>query len=302
MSSAQLKSKTFSKQSGQGILEVIITIAIGTIMILALVVLSVRSNRSSDFSKLNSQADALANEGIEMIKNIRATNAPGGLNHYCETSPFDSTQDLSSESTCSGAAENWINNTTAQKTKSWSDFFAMVDLQDQKPSGVGATDWRYNSVFGHYSGYGYQAHFHTYVASGGITAINEPLSSYSCFGGPPCNIQEKLGPGATPPQDFYAGCGTQLSGCIDLHHDFGGILVGARVFRRILFIADTPTNFPSGCDNSPANQCGKSHCNSTTGWVGTPTDWKQIKQFTVEVSWEDTSGHHAVTKSTCLTA
>lgn len=70
--SARLTRKNF--QNGQGILEVIVTIAIGTILILALVVLSVRSNRSSDFSKANSQALNLAAEGLEFIKNLKVNN------------------------------------------------------------------------------------------------------------------------------------------------------------------------------------------------------------------------------------
>lgn len=79
MSSAQLKSKINFSQTGQGILEVIVTIAIGTIMILALVILSVRSNRASDFSKANSQASSLATQGLEIIRNIRSS---GGTVNY----------------------------------------------------------------------------------------------------------------------------------------------------------------------------------------------------------------------------
>lgn len=297
MSSAQLKSKTNFSQTGQGILEVIVTIGIGTIMILALVILSVRTNRSSDFSKANSQAEALATEGLETIKNLRSTNIIGALNHYCETTPFDPNQDLSSSSSCTGA---WVQGTNP---KSWSDFFAKVDLQDEKPN---VTDWRYDNVFGHWSGYGYQAHLHTYTTST-FSVINDPSSAYTCSGGPPCDIQELVGDPAGLPVAYNTGCATIASGCIDLHHDFGGVLVGGRIFRRILFIADTPTNYPSGCDpdltsNFGAQKCGMSHCNSTT-WAGpTPTDWNAIKQFTVEVSWEDTSGHHAVTKSECISA
>ncbi len=67
---SKTKKQTF--QSGQGILEVIVTIGIGTIMLLALVILSVQANRASDFSKANSQAANLASEGIEIIHNIKS--------------------------------------------------------------------------------------------------------------------------------------------------------------------------------------------------------------------------------------
>src|SRR3990172_5822778 len=69
----QATKKNF--QTGQSLIEIIATIAIGTVLILALVALSVRANRSSDFSKAQSQASKLASEGLEVVNYLRTTNA-----------------------------------------------------------------------------------------------------------------------------------------------------------------------------------------------------------------------------------
>jgi hypothetical protein len=62
---------------GQSIVEIVAAIAIGAILILALVALSVRSNRSADFSKIESQASRLATEGLEVVRNIQLANGTG---------------------------------------------------------------------------------------------------------------------------------------------------------------------------------------------------------------------------------
>lgn len=59
---------------GQSLIEIIATIAIGTVLILALVALSVRSSSSSDFSKAQSQAARLAAEGLEVINYLKQTD------------------------------------------------------------------------------------------------------------------------------------------------------------------------------------------------------------------------------------
>ncbi|HEY4694369.1 MAG TPA: hypothetical protein VIH52_00125 [Candidatus Nanoarchaeia archaeon] len=64
-------------QTGQTIIEIITAVAIGTVLILALVALSVRSNRGADFSKVESQAAKLASEGLEIIRNLKAANGSG---------------------------------------------------------------------------------------------------------------------------------------------------------------------------------------------------------------------------------
>ncbi len=112
MSSAQLHSNPKISQSGQGILEVIVTIGIGTIMIMALVVLSVRTNRSSDFSKASSQASSLASEGIEIITNLKEMNGttPGGVRLFT----------LDDIASCTGNSSN---------LRSWDDLFG-IDIND----------------------------------------------------------------------------------------------------------------------------------------------------------------------------
>lgn len=56
------------------------------------------------------------------------------------------------------------------------------------------------------------------------------------------------------------------------------------IFRRFVYVADTP--IVSG---------GKSSCNQTSD------DWQQIKQFTVTVSWTDSSGIHDSVVTNCIT-
>ena len=76
---ARLQSKENPSQSGQSLIEIIATIAIGTVLILALVALSVRSNSSSDFSKAQNQAANLASEGMEVIRSLKAATPTPGI-------------------------------------------------------------------------------------------------------------------------------------------------------------------------------------------------------------------------------
>lgn len=69
-------NKKINNQKGQGLVEIIAAIAIGTVLILALVSLSVRANRSADFSKAEDQAAKLASEGIEVIQSVKADQRP----------------------------------------------------------------------------------------------------------------------------------------------------------------------------------------------------------------------------------
>lgn len=74
MSSASPEVFRKKFQTGQSLIEIIATIAIGTVLILALVALSVRATRNSDFSKSQSQASKLASEGLEVVNYLRTTN------------------------------------------------------------------------------------------------------------------------------------------------------------------------------------------------------------------------------------
>ncbi len=62
------------------------------------------------------------------------------------------------------------------------------------------------------------------------------------------------------------------------------ITVDNRTYIRQVYVSDTPV--PSG----------KSNCNAGSG------DWNKIKQFVVVVTWNDTTGSHEATNSTCLKA
>ena len=74
MKPAKTVSQRFFTTSGQSLIEIIATIAIGTVLILALVALAVRANSSSDFSKAESQASRLSSQGLEIIRNIKASS------------------------------------------------------------------------------------------------------------------------------------------------------------------------------------------------------------------------------------
>lgn len=208
MSSAQLKSKANFFQTGQGIIEVIVTIAIGTILILALVVLSVRSNRSSDFSKANSQAYNLATEGLEFIKNLKNINGVSGVDEL-----FKLNEDCTTASTIE-------------------------------------RDW------------------------GGLFGVNvrDDIS---------CPSPGKIGYFVSTPSP----CTTSLK-CLYFDNSTPELVsLDGRTFTRTVYIADTPPG--SG---------GVSYCNDASG-----NDWNKIKQFTVEVSFTDSSGTHSSTQSSCIT-
>lgn len=220
MSSAQLHSNPKISQGGQGIIEVIVTIGIGTIMILALVVLSVRTNRSSDFSKASSQASSLAAEGIEIINNLKEMNGT-------DTVP---TPDKllfrynGPEITCAGTAN-------ASDEVSW-DFLFTKNLDD---AACGSNPGRVGYI----------------VPSGLCTGTTN-----NCI--------------------YFSDDATSSS--------YGSIKVDSRIYTRQVFIADTP---------APLIGTGKSNCNVNA------SDWNLIKQFTVVVSWTDSSGTHNQTQVAC---
>lgn len=61
----------FSNTKGQTLIEIIIAIAIGTLVISSILALATRSNRNSNLARASSQASKLAEEGLEIIKNIK---------------------------------------------------------------------------------------------------------------------------------------------------------------------------------------------------------------------------------------
>ncbi len=68
------KSFQLRNQSGQGIIEIVVVLGLAAILILSLVALSVRSNRSANFSRAEDQAARFAQEGMEYIRNMRDYN------------------------------------------------------------------------------------------------------------------------------------------------------------------------------------------------------------------------------------
>lgn len=210
-----------SSQGGQGILEVIVTIGIGTIMIMALVVLSIRTNRSSDFSKASSQASNLAAEGIEIINNLKEING---------TDPTDPSKLLfrynNLEIGCSGNVSALLDD------HNW-DFLFTKDIEDNS---CGSNPGRVG-----------------YITPSGCNS-----TVYNCI---------------------YFG-GNEASN--------GSVIVDTRTYTREVFIADTPIA-PSG----------KSNCNTNDDTNPNVGDWDNIKQFTVVVSWTDSSGTHNQTQTAC---
>jgi len=67
-------SRSENKSSGQTLIEIIIAIAVGTLIVSATLGLITRANKNANFAKAQSQANKLANGGMEIILNIRAVN------------------------------------------------------------------------------------------------------------------------------------------------------------------------------------------------------------------------------------
>lgn len=79
MPAFRIKKFSHINQAGQGIIEIVVVLALAAILILALVALSVRSNRSANFSKAEDQAARLAQEGQEILQDIRSNKSDNVL-------------------------------------------------------------------------------------------------------------------------------------------------------------------------------------------------------------------------------
>lgn len=62
----ELKTK-----KGQTLIEVIIAIAIGTLIVTAILGLATRSNRNANFARASEQASKLSQQGLEIVRNVR---------------------------------------------------------------------------------------------------------------------------------------------------------------------------------------------------------------------------------------
>lgn len=69
----------YNKQSGQSLLEVVVVIAVGIIVVSALVFATIASIRNAQFAKNQALATKLAQEGIEKIKTIRDLDVAGSV-------------------------------------------------------------------------------------------------------------------------------------------------------------------------------------------------------------------------------
>ncbi|OGY29577.1 MAG: hypothetical protein A3F35_02765 [Candidatus Woykebacteria bacterium RIFCSPHIGHO2_12_FULL_45_10] len=60
-----------AKQKGQTLIEVVVAIALGVVVITALVGLGARANRNANYSKISEIASKFAQEGQELVRQIR---------------------------------------------------------------------------------------------------------------------------------------------------------------------------------------------------------------------------------------
>ena len=69
----------FKDKKGQTLIEIIIAIAVGTLIITAILALATRSNRNSNLARASAQASKLAQGGLEIIKSIQDINTLGSV-------------------------------------------------------------------------------------------------------------------------------------------------------------------------------------------------------------------------------
>ncbi len=64
---------------GQSLIEVLIAVAVGTVIIASLLGLATRSNRNANFARASGQASKLAQQGLEIVRNIETLNETGAI-------------------------------------------------------------------------------------------------------------------------------------------------------------------------------------------------------------------------------
>ncbi len=109
-------SRSENKSSGQTLIEIIIAIAVGTLIVAASLGLITRANKNSNFAKAQSQANKLSSEGMEIILNIRAVNDcnaviphptySSGCGVSTATSSWDGLYDIQLDTICEGNCDN----------------------------------------------------------------------------------------------------------------------------------------------------------------------------------------------------
>lgn len=74
--------KYITSNKGQTLIEVIAAIAVGTLIITALLSLATRSNRNANFARTSAQATKLSQQGLEIIRNIDSVKALGSIRNF----------------------------------------------------------------------------------------------------------------------------------------------------------------------------------------------------------------------------
>lgn len=118
--------KYISSDKGQTLIEVIAAVAVGTIIITALLSLAARSNRNANFARTSAQATKLSQQGLEIIRNIDSVNDPVAIRNV--PAPF-----------CSSANCGWsdLYNVDITEPAAGDHNFALQSLTD---CGIG-TSW-----------------------------------------------------------------------------------------------------------------------------------------------------------------
>src|SRR3990170_8801515 len=107
--------------SGQTLIEMLIAIAVGTLIVASILGLATRASRNANSARTAGQASKLAQQGMEIIRNIRSVDEAGSIKNFtppcsapCNTwSGLYGTDFLGSNElklvkpNCSGAGTSW---------------------------------------------------------------------------------------------------------------------------------------------------------------------------------------------------
>ena len=69
--------KLLDKESGQTLIEMLIAIAVGTLIVASILGLATRASRNANSARTAGQASKLAQQGMEIVRNIRSVDEPG---------------------------------------------------------------------------------------------------------------------------------------------------------------------------------------------------------------------------------
>ncbi len=75
-------------QKGQTLIEVLVAIAIGTLVVTAILGLATRSTRNANFARTSEQATKLSQQGLEIVRNIRDVDADDSIDLFAPVSKW----------------------------------------------------------------------------------------------------------------------------------------------------------------------------------------------------------------------